>query len=117
MSKNTRQGNKLGRSCVIRDMSAPLSGEFGMRMLRTKFPEHADAVLHHLGTITRGPRKGQPRGVLHWEKVLEGGFHYGEGRVVYPGTRGWCVTRDGYLDQKRTTALDMNQILKEHDHA
>jgi len=90
----TAQGNRMGRSVVIEGKAAALSTDFGMKMLRAKFPDEADAILAHLGVYSRGPRKGLPRGYIHWDKIVEGGFHYGEGRVLYPGTRGWRVMPD-----------------------
>ncbi|QYW02187.1 hypothetical protein CPT_Sonora_086 [Stenotrophomonas phage Sonora] len=87
----TSQGNRAGRSCVVELKYAALSSEFGMKMLREKFAEDADAILAVLGTYTRGPRKGLPRGYVHWEKVVEGGWSYREARVRVPGTAMWRV--------------------------
>lgn len=98
----TRQGNRLGRSFVVEAKAAALSGDFGVKMLRLKFPEQADKVLEELGTYSRGPRKGLPRGYIHWDKVSEGGWNYGHSSfpigVVRPGSYNWCVSRDGISD-------------------
>ena len=93
MIMGTEQGNAYGRSCVIQHRSAALSSDFGMKMLRAKFPD-ADAILAELGTYSRGPRKGLPRGYVHWTKISEGGFDY-EARIVRrPGTEDWRVMPD-----------------------
>lgn len=63
-----------------------------MRMLREKFAD-ADAILERLGQISRGPRKGQPRGILVWTKTVEGGWDYRAGRVRTRGTDDWKVLR------------------------
>lgn len=96
-ARRTRQGNRAGRSAVIEYRCAPLSSEFGMRMLREKFPDLADEILARLGTVSRGPRLGQQRGTIMWEKVVEGGFDYRseERRVVHPGTQKWDVGLSG----------------------
>jgi len=92
VSKNTRQGNKLGRGAVVEYKSAPLSGEFGLKMLHAKFPEQAPLYLAKLGVYSRGPRKGQPRGYIHWRKVIEGGWDYhNRSGVLRPGCDGWAI--------------------------
>jgi len=93
----TSQGNRAGRSCRIEEKSAALSSDFGIKMLRAKFPELADEILARLGTYTRGPRKDLPRGYVTWTKVVEGGWHYGTGRVMYPGTQDWDVRKSADL--------------------
>lgn len=90
----TVQGNRLGRGAVIERKCAALSGEFGMAMLRRHFADDADAILAALGAYSRGPRKGLPRGYVHWEKVVEGGFDYRDGErcvVNQRGARRWRV--------------------------
>lgn len=87
----TSQGNTAGRSCVMYFRSAALSGEFGMKMLREKFPEDADAILAKLGVYSRGPRKGMPKGYIHWTKIVEGGFDYNARIVRKPGCIDWRV--------------------------
>lgn len=102
----TRQGNRAGRSAVIEFKSAALSGGFGMGMLRTKFPEQADEILARLGTYSRGPRKGLPRGYVTWEKVVEGGYDYRPSRraVVLPGTQCWDVCESASPDSPSVIA-------------
>lgn len=92
----TKQGNALGRGCVIKCSSAALSSEFGMKMLLNRFPNDAEKVLAKVGVYSRGPRKGLPRGYVVWEKVEEGGWDYNGGGVIRPGTRNWnvCLSPD-----------------------
>lgn len=111
----TRQGNRAGRSIVSQKHFAALSGEFGMRMLRTKFPNEADEILKELGTFTRGPRKGSPRGYIHWEKIVEGGFDYERRMVVGRGTREWDVLRDDYADSESVLRIVCLRRAKESD--
>ena len=92
VTPRTRQGNRAGRSCVAELKTCSVAGEFGMKMLRAKFAD-ADAILERLGVISRGPRKGQPRGILTWTKVVEGGWDYRAGRVRTRGTEDWKVLR------------------------
>ncbi len=87
----TRQGNKAGRSAVSEDRSAALTGEFGMKILREKFPDIADEILIRLGVYSRGPRKGLQKGYVHWRKVTEGGWNYRLGFVEFPGSSQWRV--------------------------
>jgi hypothetical protein len=90
----TEQGNRMGRGAVIESKCAAVSGEFGMAMLRKHFAEDADAILAALGAYSRGPRKGLPRGYVHWEKVVEGGFDYRDGErcvISQRGARRWRV--------------------------
>lgn len=94
ISKNTRQGNRAGRSARYELKCASLSSDFGMKMLRAKFAADAELYLAKLGVYSRGPRKGLPRGYIHWVKVVEGGWDYNprSGRgVMYPGCIEWAV--------------------------
>lgn len=93
----TAQGNKLGRAAVREYKFAALSTDFGLKMLHQKFGEQAATFLAILGTYTRGPRKGKPRGYIHWTKVLEGGWDYSRERrgVLYRGTMDWLVSYNG----------------------
>ena len=88
--------------CQIESESAALSGDFGQKMLRLKFPETADKILAELGVYSRGPRKGQPRGYIHWDKVVVGGWNYSDLRlergIQKPGCYNWGVSRDGAGD-------------------
>ena len=88
--------------CEIESKSAALSGDFGQKMLRLKFPETADKILAELGVYSRGPRKGLPRGYIHWDKVAVGGWNYNDLRLERglqkPGCYNWAVSRDGADD-------------------
>lgn len=113
--KNTRQGNRAGRSAVIEIRMAALSTEFGMKMLHSKFPEQVNDIINRLGTYSRGPRKGMVRGYIHWEKVIEGGFDYRMDRrqVVRPGTQCWDV-KDA-KDVSVVGELNAEKMKKEQD--
>lgn len=106
----TTQGNRAGRACRFEAKSAALSSDFGMKMLHAKFAEDADAILTALGTYTRGPRKGLPRGYVHWEKITEGGWDYRRDAkcVRLPGTHKWRV-----LDSEFEMGLDVSSAARE----
>lgn len=94
----TRQGNRAGRAVVAEDKSAALSTEFGLHMLRAKFPELAEEILARLGVFSKGPRKGLPRGYIHWRKVIEGGWNYSKASVERPGCANWVVRENAMPD-------------------
>lgn len=110
----TRQGNRAGRGAVVELRSAALSGEFGMTMLRAKFPDTADAILARLGVYSRGPRKGQPRGYIHWLKVVEGGYDYARRRVLSQrGAQEWRVLENASNESRDIGAELANEAAKE----
>ena len=90
----TIQGNRAGRACVVQEKVAALSSEFGMELFKRKFPTTAAQLLEELGTYTRGPRKGLPKGYVHWTKVVEGGWDYEAKRVRYPGSGDYVLRID-----------------------
>lgn len=92
-SQRTHQGNRAGRGAVVEYKCAALSTDFGLKMLEAKFPNEAKLYLAVLGVYSRGPRKGLPRGYIHWVKVVEGGWDYSRKQrgVMRPGCIEWRV--------------------------
>lgn len=118
-SKNTAQGNRAGRGAVCEHKAAALSSEFGLKMLNAKFPEGAKLYLAKLGTFSRGPRKGLPRGYIHWVKVVEGGWDYSRNArgVMRPGCIEWIV-REGADPESAAVAIPRHpSTFMEHNAA
>lgn len=111
--------DNMGRGARIELRSAALSGEFGMKMLREKFVADADAILARLGVYSRGPRKGLPRGYIHWEKVVEGGFDYRVERrtVVRRGTQEWRVLENANPDSDDVSLVVAHDRIAAEDAA
>lgn len=94
---------------------APLSSPFGLDYACRSFGKTEAEIEALVGRITRGPRRGQLRGVIRWVKVESGGWvktgaydhdrGCGSGFVVRPGQRGghqlvipgWGYTEDKYI--------------------
>jgi hypothetical protein len=66
---------------IIEQKSARLSGEFGFSYASRLFGED---VIAQLPRYVRGPKKGQVKGYIVWEKVVRGGWVRGQG-VATPG--------------------------------
>lgn len=71
------------------DKSAPLSSEFGRKVAAEKFGEE---LVASFPVFSRGPRKGQLKGLLCWRKCSVGGWSHSVGGVVRPGTSAWRLT-------------------------
>lgn len=90
---------------VIQRQEAPLSSDFGMECLRFKFSSlQVDQILATVGTISRGPNKGKPRGTIAWNKVAAGGWgplnsfdSMTKQGVLRPGTINWSIFLNGEL--------------------
>jgi len=81
--------------CKTEIKTAFLNTEFGYNYACKLFGQE---VIDSLPLITRGQRKGQRRGCLHWEKAIEGGWMHGVG-VVRPGLlRAWI---SNYFDNRQ----------------
>lgn len=79
---------QMCRAARVECRSAGLDTEFGMNLFRIKFADRADKILSELGVYASGKRKGQPRGVLQWIKVTEGGWFGGHAWLeIPPGVR------------------------------
>lgn len=82
----------------IQHRRAALADQFGRDMLVHHFgEERAAAILAKYGLYSRGKRKGQHRGWIHWEKVVSGGWVREFGRasggfVRRPGACNWAVS-------------------------
>lgn len=79
---------KPGQGAIIETKRAKLSEDFGRELLTKKFTyDGAAMVLAMFGNVSRGPRKGQPRGFIIWSKCIRGGWtrDNGMGRVQRPG--------------------------------
>lgn len=70
------------RGCIKQFRFAALSEDFGMELFKKKAGAFADSILAELGTYSRGKRKGKQKGFIHWVKVVEGGFDYGDTNTV-----------------------------------
>lgn len=70
------------RGCIKQFRFAALSEDFGMELFKKKAGVFADSILAELGTYSRGKRKGRQKGFIHWVKVVEGGFDYGDTHTV-----------------------------------
>lgn len=100
----------------FRPMRAALSGEYGLGLLARKFGEDGAAIiLETFGMYSRGPRKGLPRGYIHWVKCAVGGWTYAfthDGSVLTPGSHRYRVTLSGIEDEK-TSIKPRTHILPE----
>lgn len=88
--------------------TAALSGEWGYRVACEKFGAE---LIDSFPVYSRGPRKGQRKGVIEWIKCDVGGWTYqhpetrGAG-VVFPGVYGWNVRMTGvYSDPKNHSVV------------
>ena len=61
--------------------TADLASDFGRELTEKWFP---GVKIDHFPKFTKGPRKGLPKGTLHWVKAESGGW-YGPLGVVRPG--------------------------------
>jgi len=86
---------KPGQSVIREFKRAVLSEDFGRELLAKKFTDDGAAMVFAMfGNVSRGPRKGKPRGFIHWTKVTRGGWNYAEQRVERPGSYGYHVSLD-----------------------
>lgn len=83
---------------------ADLASDFGLGLLKRKFGADGAAIITEtFGQISRGPRKGQARGYIHWVKCSVGGWTWAfdiHGSVLVPGSSRYRVTLNGNLDDK-----------------
>jgi len=70
------------RASII-ERRASLATEFGKEYAERLFGR---AILDQLPRYVRGPRKGEIKGYLVWNKCDRGGWHRHSGRVIYPNT-------------------------------
>jgi len=84
----------------VQHRSAYLSSTFGEQMARRYFGEVVDTLPRYI----RGKRKGQLKGILQWEKVVEGGW-VKTGAYDHDGMRA-----SGYVERRvgKVIRVDLN---------
>lgn len=95
---NAAFARNVGRRATFQMMQAPLREAFARDLLVRRFGERAaEDILSAFGQISKGPRKGQQRGHLHWVKCEAGGWAKFDGfsGVLRPGSQRYCVTLNG----------------------
>lgn len=85
----------------VEHRSAQISSEFGNEFARRVF---GDAIVDALPKVSRGPRKGETKGTIQWEKCTKGGWSNKPGRagVRRPGASNVRLTvgDDRYPDPR-----------------
>lgn len=98
-----------------------LHTDFAREFVARRFGAAETSLIYSLlPTYSRGPRKGLPKGYVHWDKVCEGGWTRtgGKGHVERPGTRNVriCASRDPdvfyHIPEQRRTELETDEQRK-----
>jgi hypothetical protein len=88
--------------------SAPIAGEFGRSRAIWLFGEDTVASLP---LYVRGPKKGQPKGFICWNKTTEAGYHVNMGGGVAAGVtvRAWIALTESMDEKAATTGIWMGR--------
>lgn len=78
---------------VERGKYAPLLSDFARDFVTRKWgPELASIIFEECPRYVRGPKKGQPKGWVKWDKCTKGGwFRTGPNYYGEPGTNGYVM--------------------------
>ncbi|QHZ59786.1 hypothetical protein HWD03_gp107 [Alteromonas phage vB_AmeM_PT11-V22] len=103
--------SSLCQGCELQFLNAKLSSDFGLNLLKRKFPDNFEEILKEVGVYTKGKNQGKYRGAIFWVKCVKGGWDYEyKTGVVRRGSFAYKVVKDAY-DIHSTCLVDDGHVI------